>query len=55
MHWCIEPGPVISLTHMFCIVKGLSSIGRVYNGTLNDWNEVLSVPRFGLSTVRHTL
>ena len=51
----IDAGPVRSLTHMFCVPKGLDDIRMVYNGTSCGLNDSLWSPHFGLPTVQHTL
>ncbi|KAL7468881.1 hypothetical protein ACHAXS_009127 [Conticribra weissflogii] len=49
----IEPGNVVSLTHMFDVPKG-TDIRMVYNGTSCGLNDVLYAPHFGLPIVQHT-
>ena len=51
----IEPGTVLSLTHMFYFRKGLNYIPMVYNGTSFVFNTALWAPHFGLPIVQHTL
>lgn len=51
----IEPGFVLSLTHMFYVPKGISDIRMVYNGTSCGLNDVLWAPHFGLPIMQHTL
>ena len=51
----IEPGTVLSLTHMFYVHKGLKNIRMVYKGNSCGLNLALCVPNFGLPIVQHTL
>ena len=51
----IEPGTVLSITHMFYIRKFFNCICMVYNGTSCGLNLALWAPYFGLPIVQHTL
>ena len=51
----IDPGTVLSLTHMFYVQNVLNDIRMVYNGTLCVLNIALWAPHFGLAIVQHTL
>ena len=51
----IEWGVVLSLTHMFYVLKGLHDIMMVYNSMSCRLNAVLWAPHFGLPIVQHTL
>ena len=51
----IEPGTVLSLTHMFFVRKCLNDIRMVYNSTSCGLNLALWAPYFGLPSVQHTL
>ena len=50
----IEVGTVLSLTHMFYVLKGLDDIRMVYNGTSCGLNAAIWSPHFGLPLVRYT-
>ena len=51
----IEPGTVLSLTHIFNICKSLNDIRMVYNSISCGLNLALWAPYFGLPIVQHTL
>ena len=51
----IDPGTVISLSHIFHVRKVLNDIQMLYNGTSCGLNLALWEPHFGLPIVRHTL
>ena len=44
----IQPGRVVSLTHMFDVPKGASDIRMVYDGTSSGLNDALWAPSFWL-------
>ena len=50
----IEPGTVLSTTHMFYVCKCFNGIRMVYNGTSFGLNLALWAPHFGLPIVQHT-
>ena len=51
----IEPGTVLSLTHMFYVCKVLNDIWIVYNGNACGLNIAVWAPHFGLPIVQQTL
>ena len=51
----IDPGTVLSLTHIFYVRKVLNDIWMIYNGTSCGFNLALWVPHFGLTIIQYTL
>ena len=51
----IDPGKVLSLTHIFYVRKGLNDIRMVYNITSCGLNLAFWAPYFVLPIIQHTL
>ena len=51
----IEPGAVLSLSHIFYVYKGLNDIQMIYNCTSCCLNLALWSPHVGLPIVQHNL
>ena len=51
----IDPGTVLSLSHMFYVRKGLMHIRMVYNDTSYGSNLAIWAPHSGLPIVQHNI